>query len=71
LDWSEADLGRSTDFKGASEIEQFMNGKMTDSQLRQVRRFEVVWKDASGKTWITSRLRAADGKVGPITTTPL
>jgi len=71
LDWSETDLGASADFKGASDIERFLNGKMTDGRLRQVRRIDVVWKDASGKTWITSRLRGADGKVGPITTTPL
>lgn len=67
LDWTEVDLATS-DFKTASDVEGYVKSKMRDDQLRQVGHIEVAWKDSAGRTWITSRTRGPDGKVGPVVT---
>lgn len=72
LDWTEVDLATSRDFAGGrDDVERFLNGKMTNDRLSLVRRFEIVWKDAAGKTKVTVRLRGSDGKVSPVSTTDL
>jgi hypothetical protein len=68
LDWTGVELRYSADFKTATDVERYVNGKMTNGQLRQVQYFEIVWKDGSGETWVTSRARGADGAVGSVTT---
>jgi hypothetical protein len=68
FDWTEVDIRAGGDFKSRTEIENFLRGKMTTERLRSVRRFEIVWKDASGHTWVTSRVRAADGTLGNVIT---
>jgi hypothetical protein len=67
MDWTEMDIATS-DFKNASDVEAYFKGKMRDDQLRQVSYMEVAWKDSAGRTWVTSRTRGPDGRVGPVVT---
>jgi hypothetical protein len=68
LDFLEVDLAHSPDLKNAVDIESFISGKMTDHKLNSVTYLEVVWKAPDGTIMVTSRRRAADGSVAPVTT---
>lgn len=70
FDWTEVDLRRGGDFKTSADVESFLNGKMTKDRLREVRYFEIVWKDADGVVKTTSRFRNADGTLGEVVTKP-
>jgi hypothetical protein len=67
LDWTEVNLAGS-EFQNAGDIEALLRGKMTNDRLREIRSIEVIWKDSAGRTWVTRRLRGADGAVGDIVT---
>jgi hypothetical protein len=69
FDWTEVNVrAPSSDFDYAIDIERFLDSKMTKDRLRGVRYFEILWKDAQGVTWITSRTRAADGTLSKTVT---
>jgi hypothetical protein len=68
FDWTGTDVRAGGDFGTQADIENFLNGKMTDTRLRSVDRFEVVWKAPDGSTMVTTRVRGPDGKVGPVST---
>lgn len=51
-----------------AEIERFVNGQLSESQLRSVRYLEFVWKAPDGTIMVTSRRRFPDGSLGPTTT---
>ena len=70
FDWTEVDLRRGGDFKTSADVESFLNGKMTKERLREVRYFEIVWKDADGVVRTTSRARNVDGTLGEVVTKP-
>jgi hypothetical protein len=69
FDWTEVEL-RGGDFKNGADVEGFLNGKMTKDRLREVRYFEIVWKDADGVVRTTSRARNADGTLSEVVTKP-
>ncbi|HWO25173.1 MAG TPA: hypothetical protein VNO30_40820 [Kofleriaceae bacterium] len=68
FDWTQVDVrAPGSNFPDQASIESFMNGKMTKDHMRSIRYFEIVWTDVDGKIVVTSRSRAADGTLGPVT----
>lgn len=68
FDWSDVNVRAGGDFRSAADIEAFLNGKMTNERLREVKYFEIIWKDEQGVVRTTSRTRNADGTVGAVET---
>jgi hypothetical protein len=71
LDWTGVDVHAAGDFQSLDDIERFLNGKMTNTRMRSVRRLEILWNTKDGRTMRTSRIRSSNGQVGAITTEPL
>jgi len=68
FDWTQVDIrAPGSSFPDQASIERFINGKMTKDRMRSIRYFEIVWMDVDGKIVVTSRTRAADGTLGPVT----
>ncbi|HWO26625.1 MAG TPA: hypothetical protein VNO30_48180 [Kofleriaceae bacterium] len=68
FDWTQVDIrAPGSSFPDQTSIERFINGKMTKDHMKSIRYFEVVWTDVDGKIVVTSRTRAADGTLGPVT----
>jgi hypothetical protein len=68
FDWTQVDVrAPSSSFPDQASIERFINGKMTKDYMRSIRYLEIVWTDVDGKIVVTSRTRAVDGTLGPVT----
>jgi len=68
FDWTQVDVrAPGSSFPDQTSIERFINGKMTEDHMKSIRYFEIVWTDVDGKIVVTSRTRAADGTLGPVT----
>jgi len=68
FDWTQIDVrAPGSSFPDQASIERFINGRLTKDRLRSIRYFEIIWTDVDGKIVVTSRTRATDGTVGPVT----
>jgi hypothetical protein len=68
FDWTQVDVrAPGSGFPDQASIERFIAGMMTKDRMRTIRYFEIVWIEVGGQIAVTSRARAADGTLGPVT----
>ncbi len=67
LDWTGVDITRSSTLAGEFQIYRFLNGKMTNSQMRRFTYIEIVWRNPhTGRLMVMSRSRNPDGTVNNV-----